>query len=119
MATIKAYIDISQSKTLSKILPFESADMVYLKREINDTFIETPIVKPEGGISKSLPCWSLSALLDVLPERTIDICYVPNLQKENSKYSIAYGDDKLLCIADNPVDACVAMIERLHELNLL
>lgn len=27
MATIKSYTDISQSKTLSKILPLESADM--------------------------------------------------------------------------------------------
>ena len=29
MATIKAYTDISQSKTLSKILPTESSDMYW------------------------------------------------------------------------------------------
>lgn len=113
MATIKSYTDINQSKKLAKILPIESADMIYLKREINDTFIETPIVKPIGSVEKSLCCWSLAALLSVLPES-----YQLTSNKE--------GKVQLMLIHhlekdyyDNPVDACVAMIEKLHELKML
>lgn len=116
---MKAYTDLEQSKMLVEILPLESADMCYIKREINDTFIETPIVKPIGGIEKSLCCWSLAALFDVLPEGIIENYYTPNLQKENGKYSIAYGNEELLCIADNPIDVCVEMVLKLRELNLL
>ena len=58
-------------------------------------------------------------MLGVLPEGVIENYYTPNIQKENGKYSIAYGNEELLCVADNPVDACVAMIEKLHEQNLL
>ena len=35
MATIKSYTDLSQSKTLSKILPLESADMIEKLNELN------------------------------------------------------------------------------------
>ena len=72
MTTIKSYTDIEQSKKLAEILPLESADMLYIKREINDTFIETPIIKPVGDVLKSLPCWSLTALLELIPQ-SIDI----------------------------------------------
>jgi len=116
---MKTYTDIEQSKKLAEILPLESADMYYLKREINNTFIETPIVKPIGCMPNILPCWSLAALFKVIPEGIIKKYYCPNLQKENGKYSVAYGDDELLCIADNPVDACYEMILKLYELNLL
>ena len=110
MATIKSYTDISQSKTLSKILPLESADMNY--------WCGTQIrIGGHRTMDKDLdvPCWSLAALLGVLSEGVIEIRYVP----KTGKYFISYGNDDLLCIADNPVDACVAMIEKLHELKKL
>lgn len=117
MATIKAYTDIEQSKKLAEILPLESADMKILpftEREyrivpINDISV--------CGRDDEIYAWSLAELLGVLPEEIK--YYAPNLQKEDGKYSIAYGDDELLCIADNPVDACYEMILKLHELNLL
>ena len=112
---MKAYTDLEQSKKLAEILPLESADMYYNPRPSN----EIPYVGNANTALLQVPCWSLAALLDVIPEGLIENYYVPNLQKENGKYSIAYGDDELLCIADNPVDACVAMIEKLHEQNLL
>ena len=127
MATIKSYTDIEQSRKLTDILPLESADMIYLKREINDTFIETPIVKPIGNVEKSLCCWSLAALLDVLPK----ICYPVKdhptyliLGKPKDKWCALYWDttgmqDGEQTLADNPVDACVAMIEKLNELKML
>lgn len=125
MATIKSYTDIEQSKKLAEILPLESADMVYIKRAINDTFIETPIVKPEGKIPKSLPCWSLAALLYVIP-KSIKYYNVLRIDISENEFSIwydeiAYGVNNDLpdITKDNLVDACVAMIESLNELNLL
>ena len=126
---MKAFSDLEQSKKLAEILPIESADMYYpwYIEEDGDT-IESGhrITTPDVGnftthkVNKMiLPCWSLAALLGVLPERIIENYYVPNLQKENGKYSIAYGNEELLCIADNPIDACYEMIIKLHELNLL
>jgi len=113
MATIKSYTDLSQSKTLSKILPLESADMCYIKREINDTFIETPIVKPIGDVWKSLPCWSLAALLGVLPKGTNigTPCPIEEHCCCWNQYDEIY--------ADNPIDACYEMIIKLKELDWL
>ena len=114
METIKSYTDIAQSRRLAEILPLESADMCYpLPCEDGDK----PLLE-QGGFG-STPCWSVAALLSVLPEGIIENYYAPNLQKENGKYSIAYGNDGLLCIADNPVDACYEMVLKLHKLNLL
>ena len=42
MATIKSYTDLSQSKTLSKILPLESADMVYICIDMGRKWINVP-----------------------------------------------------------------------------
>ena len=120
MATIKSYTDIEQSKKLAAILPSESADMRFCFSHTLDGRItgHYPMIGNEPSLG-TVPCWSLAALLSVLPEGAIEDYYVPNLQKENGKYSIAYGAEELLCTADNPVDACVAIIERLHELNLM
>ena len=122
---MKSYTDIEQSKKLAEILQLESADMFYCycmdikTKECN--YDETPTI--EDKLYKrdigDIPCWSLAALLDVLPEGIIENWYIPNLQKENSKYSIAYGDDELLYISDNPVDACYELILKLHELKML
>ena len=118
---MKTYTNIEQSKKLAEILPIESADMSYRP------------YREEGGISDyqadlcpynfaswiGIPCWSLSALLEVLPEGMIENYYVPNLQKEEGKYSIAYGNEELLCVADNPIDACYEMIIKLNKLKML
>lgn len=128
---MKAFTDISQSKILAEILPIESADLWYAeiyegKIEgynyiVSDTpYYSTSFTKPsENNYSqntvKDIPCWSLAALLEVLPEGVIENYYAPYLQKENGKYSIAYGNEELLCTADNPVDACVEMIVKLKE----
>ena len=110
---MKSYTDIEQSKKLAEILPIESVDMIH--NVLGKCYVryDTPIDKYHT------PAWSLAALLGVLPEGIIKDCYAPNLQKENSKYSIAYGNDELLCIADNPLDAVFEMIMKLHKQNLL
>lgn len=133
---MKNYTDIEQSKKLGEILSLESADHHYV-RQVRDSTGEpvdrkwsTPkygnpnssyaiyIVQNFSSYEK-IPCWSLAALLDVLPEGIIENFYIPNLQKENGKYSIAYGNEELLCTADNPIDACYKLIIKLKEMDLL
>jgi hypothetical protein len=124
---MKAFTSIEQSKKLAKILPLESADMkwYFWKNEIDAP--KTPTFGYSKDAAESykdteavyLPCWSLAALFSVIPEGIIANYYTPNIQKENGKYSIAYGNDELLCIADNPVDACYEMILKLNELKML
>ena len=123
---MKAFTDINQSKKLAGILPIESADMHYSKDFDGSWFVDlteyTSVKIPKYVVNIEehlLPCWSLAALLSVLPEGIIENYYVPNLQKEDGKYSIAYGNEELLCVASNPVDACYEMILKLNELNLL
>jgi hypothetical protein len=93
--------------------------MCYLKREINDTFIETPIVKPEGGVFKSLPCWSLAALLNILPNGTNLVKEEADTENERYMCTVGIKDDIIPTFGNNPVDACYEMILKLHELNLL
>lgn len=121
---MKSYTNLEQSKILPEILPIESADMHYWKRtwKENDYAISVGHSKElqEGFESKCIEyihCWSLAALFSVLPEGIIENYYAPYLQKEDGKYSIAYGDDELLCIADNPVDACYELILKLKDKN--
>ena len=114
---MKAFSDLEQSKKLAKFLPLESADMYYpwYIEEDGDTIesghrLTTPNVCEftTHKINKmTLPCWSLAALLGVLPNST-DIC--KNIE---GRYYV-HG-----FFSDNPVDACVDAIKALHELNLL
>ena len=60
---MKSYTDIEQSKRLAELLPVESADMFY--RE-NGTDVKL-VWEHLKDIPVTTPCWSLSALLQVLP----------------------------------------------------
>lgn len=121
MATIKSFTSLEQSKVLAKILPLESADMSYrpYREEGGIPDYEATLCPFRYASWIGVPCWSLAALLDALPEGMIENYYAPNLQKENGKYSIAYGNEELLCVADNPIDAVFEMIIKLKELKML
>ena len=76
MATIKSYTDIEQSKKLAEILPIETADMEYLTIKENGKLVGgVPFVKDDTEIEDSayshtydrIACWSLAALINVLP----------------------------------------------------
>lgn len=120
MATIKAYTDIDQSRKLAEILPLESADMYYRdwKRDTKDIRIANV-----GSAGKEdLPCWSLAALLHVLPkigaeEPMIIKMYYASEPKE--RYVCEYGLTDITSEYDNPVDACYEMILKLNELKIL
>ena len=131
MATIKRYTDLSQSKVLAKILQIESADMHYNnvsikginyvdehRAELMDyitakTVLSKYMINP---LFEVIPCWSLAALLDVLP--------YPSIHKHADETWWCYAwVDKVnpysLRHFKTPVDACVAMILKLHEQKLL
>ena len=127
---MKSYTDISQSKKLAKILPLESADMLFqLGEDKYADSIRVPLTKEHWKqmMPDINPCWSLAALLDILPKK-----YYPikghdthlTLCKPKDKWCVLYWDstgmqDGGQTSADNPVDACVAMIEKLHKNGVL
>ena len=107
---MKSYTDIEQSKKLAEILPIESADMKYISLRHRDDTIEWI---PQLGIPSKydIPCWSLSALLGVLPDYTLQT------NTDGTVFVVCESKKPMISDAyDNPVDACVAMIEKLHEL---
>ena len=117
---MKSYTDIEQSKKLSKILPIKSADFSWrasFNGETNEwkyNFVPTPHYL-QSYIGE--PCWSLTALLDILPDRTC--VYKKTYKNGLVKYQGVMEGNKELLLKDNPIDVCVEMIIKLHELNLL
>lgn len=156
MATIKSYTDIEQSKKLAEIVPLDSADMIYImyrngeKPQNGDENLSTVYESNEHKwywidiideawnmrIGEDIPCWSLAALLEVLPNKIVsyetafeeedaegisDTYYKHIELTEDDHYMCCYVGNgyKYKCVADNPIDACYEMILKLHELNLL
>jgi hypothetical protein len=111
---MKSYTDIEQSKKLAEILPLESADMMY------DRLIVIPF--NDGSLA---PCWSLAALLRLMPKRyNDDKVYMPlvgRYYEGNHKFICGYfGDGLLDCtFGETSINACYEMIIKLHEQNLL
>ena len=119
MATIKSFTDISQSRKLAEILPIESADMRYAPfGDTHPWILDGEVKLLEKG---SIPCWSLAALLDVLPYKESLILAINDFQGDRKERFVvgSVEHDKYDCYADNPVDACVTMIELLYEQKLL
>ena len=137
MATIKSYTDIEQAKKLAEILPLESADAKYgyiapyecSDRMYDEGYDEIPY--PIAFIKKDysnffveeydgeLPCWSLAALLNVLPDGTDIIKEEADTENERYMCTVGINDNIISTFAENPVDACYEMILKLKELNLL
>ena len=123
---IKGYTDIEQSKKLAEILPIESADLWWNESKNYPEFIKTYHEYLSVSIPP-IPCWSLAALLNVLPDEITDDgdVYRNMFFHLKGKYIIQYP--KLTTLwpslfsseADNPIDACVDMITKLKERNLL
>jgi hypothetical protein len=67
-------------------------------------------------VSVTLPCWSLAALLTILDFPSL-------IQNKENEWEVCVininNDDYIKKTASNPVDACVDMIEDLHEHKML
>ena len=134
MATIKSYSDLQQSKKLAEILPLESADYTHLGKDEDNVLTRSYFESCSSelgewiGKDEMSPCWSLAALISVLPKE-VEIdgqryapCLFPIQDKwllklwYNSNHTIT---SPIAIFSDNLIDACVEMIEKLHKLNLL
>ena len=133
---MKGYTSLSQSKRLAEILPIESADMWWNFYSVttDDTtpqiiHLDTPWVGSFNWDNKpdNVPCWSLVALLDIIPyaiHKSDNEFYRLEIDKGYNDYAIWYSNNGLTVndldvTFDNFVDACVEMIIKLHEQNLL
>lgn len=120
MTTIKSFTDIPQSKVLSKILPIESADYHYIaqgeKSYFYPYFLSMDTVKDYDEEIKYIPCWSLAALLGVLPE---GYSFVLTKSFNGKDYYCKLDGKPIETMADNPVDACYDIMLKLHELQML
>ncbi len=138
---MKSFTDIPQSEKLAKILPINSADFHYVRknRDIMGEPVESEWSYPKYGNPNSkhanyivqnfssyekLPCWSLAALLEILPhEITIwGITYHIKIYPKNSNWFIRYKNNNEEFIGTYStflIDACVEMIIKLKEKDLL
>ncbi len=130
---VKSYTSKEQSEMLIKLgIPIETADMEYmfLKKDgskvSNVPFVKDGFEEPECCYT-FIPCWSLTALINIIPQEIFDGEYIINIteglnnrwiltydhyERNNSFYGLSSG-------ADNLVDACYKMIIKLNKLNMI
>ena len=118
---MKSYTTTEQSRKLAEILPLESADMWYQYTGISikdgsEKPVYFPMVIRDCESDEDIPCWSLAALLSILD--------FPSLTQINeNEWEVCVfnhdNDGYIEKIASNPVDVCVEMILKLHELKML
>ena len=130
MSDMKAFSDLEQSKKLAEILPLESADMCYQARYDNKNnlkyiprFVSTII-----PLKADIPCWSLAALINIIPQELFDGEYIINITEGiDNKWIITYDHYEnrnhsfygLSAGADNLVDTCTNIIIKLKERNII
>lgn len=145
----KSYTDLEQCKKLAEMLPLDSADMSYTldfnseKYYISTTSYKSWVVPKYAesykGLNQVLPCWSLAALLNLLPSEIIYFGTTYKIQirkysltKGVDLHQIAYGSIKFDVDGqfsfkdmvntgekENLVDACYEMLFELKERNLI
>ena len=129
----KIATDLKQSEQIAKILPLESADMLWGYWYNGENYC-VPNMRPfrdqrDNIPNGYIPAWSLSALMTVLPikfdwefktyEFKMRTDYYSNGEKY---YDIGYQSSYGLLLhvdAKDLVDACVEMILKLKEKELL
>ncbi len=118
---MKPYTELGKSKILTEILPEESADHFHNIGHIHTDgpryeFIEQKIYCDDT--SAYWPCWSLAALLDVLPQVKLDSIkqYDKKLWRCCAYYLSDWHDSDW---HEEPIDACYELILKLHEQNIL
>ena len=127
MAAIRAYTTIEQSKKLAEFLPLDTADQCFLndgtaiKAEINSYAVAMKLWKEH--YIEIIPCWSLAALLEIIAKiaSKIDDDGSADLSSFMGQWSVNLLDCPVEATDNygNPVDACVEMILKLKEKNLI
>ena len=122
----KICTSLKQSKELAEILPIESADMSYsiihnIGQEPYHCNVPTFTYVANGDI----PCWSLAALLRVIPKHIKDY-NVLRIDISDKDFAIWYDEigygvnNELPNITEkSAVDACVSVIIKLKERKLI
>ena len=120
---MKNHTDLPQSKRLAEFLSIESADMffsgcAYPKEFHLPTFGKT-------SIKDNIPCWSLAALLNVIPKRIKDY-NVLRIDISENEFAIWYDEigygvnnDLPNITMESAIDACYNMILKLKEKELI
>jgi len=110
---MKSYTDIEQSKKLAKILPIESADYCWGIDDETLQYNNSPYPLAWKNYTCKeyyIPCWSLAALLSVLPN------YQLQTQDDGIGILCSCNGNFNIITADNPIDACYKLIIKLNEL---
>ena len=113
---MRSYTDLNQSRKLAEILPLESADMSYrpYRKEGGIPDYETTLLPFRYASWIGIPCWSLTALLGIIPNVSL------NAFKDGNWNAMVEHDGKMIYAnKDNPIDACYEVIIKLHEQKLL
>ncbi len=136
---MKNCTDLEQSKKLAEFLSIDSADMYYfLDPTPAGNIYHLTMQRVDVGIKNfprydegDIPCWTVSAIIELLPydikghNLAIYKSYCPN--KKTFAYELSYEGDfsdyELSILVSTSsielIDACVEMIIKLNELNLL
>lgn len=116
---IKSFADIEQCWMLSEFLSLETADC-YHAVDVGIVVTSPYITKTDDetlvpGYKGAIPCWSLSALLDILSQRTC--VYKKEYMDGRVMYQGVLNGSKDFFQAENPVDVCVEMLLKLNGVN--
>ena len=115
---MKSFTDIEQSKKLAEILPTDSADMLHC---IDYGDLLSTVPKQYSGSFRhqpelTIPCWSLSALFDVVKDKCgyFELVYLK--QTSDSKANPFRLSTDVYDVYDKEVvDACVEIIIKLYK----
>ena len=112
---MKSFTNLEESNKLAEILPIESADMWYHGHysplESERKYDDKPCPFHSMFPNWDEPCWSLTALLDILPSSTLD--------SSNDHYYRLHCMGRFTEWYGNPIDACYEMILKLYKQNIL
>ena len=121
---MKAHTDLNQSKKLAEILPKESADMGWYYSS-NPLDARNQMWAGTKAENADIPCWSLAALLSVIPKHIKDY-NVLRIDISDNDFAIWYDEigygvnnDLPNITMESAVDACYEMINKLHEQKIL
>ena len=136
---MKSYTDLEQSKKLAEILPIESADAHYIRETydlmgnpVDGKLSETRLGNPkkvnyiiENFESYEItPAWSLSALLDVIKDKCgyFEFVYLKRTYdgRANPLEDVyRLSTDVYDVYKIEAIDACIEMIVKLNEMNII